>query len=439
MNCLYIHVGTHKTGTTTIQHSLRENEKKLKDTYNIYYPDINIVSKFNHYAHHEISHAIAGKSKKINNEQLKSFFIKISKELEKRNVILSAEPIYRHYLDNVEGDIWEQKKAYYNKLASLIPNNCQVLLILYIRQPDKFAVSMYSEKVLATRYNATFDEFLEEFDHHFDYNKNIEILKECISENIIIKPFDKSQFKDNDLLSDFYSIFNLDSNNFKSIGSKNSGLSRFYIEIKRIFNKCGYSRKDLNKLRNYFELLSEKQNFNFVPENSFFTEREAKAFNDKRYWPYPESYSKHTEATSYQPDLVQFICTISLVKSNLPEFSLLDLIDVTERYFQTFNYTKNINSYNLMFLNTLIPRCIKKSNKQDFYEYAKYLSNNKLNAISVIFFHELYYIRKMNAAIDELIKSYIALGDKEALKDISLIYSNTPDLISPESKKISRL
>lgn len=435
MNRLYIHVGTHKTGTTTIQHSLRANDELLKDKYNLYYPDISIVSKFSHYAHHEISHALAGNSKKIDDAQLKDFFGELSKELEFRDVILSAEPIYRHYLNDVQGDIWDKKKAYYSKLSQFLPKTCEVVLILYIRQPDKFAASMYSEKVSATNYNEDFVKFLHDFNYHFDYEKNIEVLKECISNKVIVKPFDRQQFVNKDLLSDFYSIFDIDDNELKDIENKNDGLSRSFVEIKRIFNKCGYSRKDLNVLRSYLSHLASSGQVFYTPENSFFTEHTARGYNNKRYYPYPQSYLNYSDEAYYVPSITMFIHVLILVKKNIKEFSSLDLVDITQKYLDTFDTNNSISINDILFITELVPKCVSKGNKREFYEYGKFLVANGLEKISVIIFHELFYNRKLTYVINDLISNYSQLKDNRAIIDISKMYEDS-ESIDKHSKNI---
>ena len=53
-----LHVGTHKTGTTSIQKYCRKNEDVLKEE-SILYPNFDVIGKPKRYAHHEVAHALA--------------------------------------------------------------------------------------------------------------------------------------------------------------------------------------------------------------------------------------------------------------------------------------------------------------------------------------------------------------------------------------------
>ncbi len=59
-----LHIGTHKTGTTSIQKYFRKNENALREN-KIWYPNFDIINQNKRYAHHELAHSIAGKSRNL--------------------------------------------------------------------------------------------------------------------------------------------------------------------------------------------------------------------------------------------------------------------------------------------------------------------------------------------------------------------------------------
>ena len=59
---IFVHIGTHKTGTTSIQKFARSNEEKLK-MKGFFYPGYSILGKKEHYGHHHIAHALAMQKK----------------------------------------------------------------------------------------------------------------------------------------------------------------------------------------------------------------------------------------------------------------------------------------------------------------------------------------------------------------------------------------
>ena len=54
MVTVYVHIGLHKTGTTTLQHFLNDNEKELL-TKDVLYPNAGKPKKVFDYAHHNLA------------------------------------------------------------------------------------------------------------------------------------------------------------------------------------------------------------------------------------------------------------------------------------------------------------------------------------------------------------------------------------------------
>ena len=100
---LLLHIGTHKTGTTSIQKFCAGNRARLRGQ-GLWYPDYDLIGKEGHYAHHHLAHALAGlPTSRGNREEAEGFFAAIRSSLRNdETVLISAEPFWRHVCPPVE-------------------------------------------------------------------------------------------------------------------------------------------------------------------------------------------------------------------------------------------------------------------------------------------------------------------------------------------------
>ena len=174
----FLHVGTHKTGTTSIQRFARSNEQELR-RLGLHYPSYRLIGRPGHYGHHHFAHAVSGEfSERFKAEEdIVRFVEAIGTGLERReNVLISAEPIYRHILG--EGDIWEKKTNYLGRLRDYLKPLMPVRVVLVVRRQDTFALSLYQEEIKAKKQSKTFREFVESKRPQFDYVRHFDIFKE---------------------------------------------------------------------------------------------------------------------------------------------------------------------------------------------------------------------------------------------------------------------
>lgn len=226
---LYLHIGLPKTGTSAIQNFLVDNYEKLKNEYNLYYPDF---GRWVDGSHHEIAFALSPnpyQAMKGHNEQLAYL-----NELEQKiidsgctNILLSSECFH---LYNNENFINQVAKKY------------NVRIICYLRQQDEFLESIYKQEVQDVIYkeNRPFYQYKnvnKERLYYYDFLKRWEKLTS--SDNIIIKNFDTQQFVNQNIIDDFLSIFSIENNEQKFILTKdkvNVSFSRNVTEYKLLLN-----------------------------------------------------------------------------------------------------------------------------------------------------------------------------------------------------------
>lgn len=244
MRTLYVHIGTPKTATTSIQMFCVENQKVLnKQSYS--YPLLDFV--YPHVAHRRNGHFLVGWVYKpggqedVEKEQelWENGLAMIHREFEKYdNVILSDENIW-HSSNGRKFPFWAKL------MQDAKEHDYQVKVIVYIRRQDGLANSWLSQQVKeGWNTNATikWDSFQRKTRKVvFNYYLLLEKIAEVTGrENIIVRIFDRKKFKgkDHTIFSDFLEAIGVDyTDDFKITEEEaNRSLTGNSQEILRIIN-----------------------------------------------------------------------------------------------------------------------------------------------------------------------------------------------------------
>ncbi|MCD7824452.1 MAG: hypothetical protein LUH14_00555 [Clostridiaceae bacterium] len=243
MGCLYLHIGTPKTGTSTIQYFLAQNRKTLKKKgYN--YPSMgfrfeNIGKDRN--AHflvqnyfNERHERLYVQEKALREEGMEKLLVHLS---EYENVILSDESIWNawHSIPNFWDDLYDALKAHGHSLK----------VIVYLRRQDAYIQSYWQQTVKSSQ-KLDFSGFLDTEPWrrvHAAYERNLDKIAAFIGqENIIVRPFERGQFYqgplNQSLLSDFLHFVGLELTDEydESDRIKNDSVAGEYIKVKQILN-----------------------------------------------------------------------------------------------------------------------------------------------------------------------------------------------------------
>lgn len=187
---LLLHVGSHKTGTTSIQATLAKNRTLLKDN-GILYPDTKPFFRGGSDAHHDIAHYLADKEgyEKVLADEFVNFLKMESNKYDK--ILLSAEPFYRHVILDTQTDIsqvsesefFRGREVYLKRVESFF-KDFDVEVILFLRRQDDFAESLYKNCVVSAGFCGGFDKHLNysKFKHNYNYTKQIEVLSKVFGE-----------------------------------------------------------------------------------------------------------------------------------------------------------------------------------------------------------------------------------------------------------------
>lgn len=204
MKKLFLHIGAHKTGTTSIQKSFSVYSNELESN-GFFYLQGNPASKFrDDKKHHE--EMLSGYGAVIDKEYIRD---KLSEINFKNKNIISSE--YFSWLFNID-EIIKLKEVLFEFFD-------EVSIISYIRRQDSQLVShrQQGSKNLAI-YNGIYysggslsiPTRLDNYDGYLDYNTRLgNWIKVFGSDSLTVKVFDKKQLKDGDVVVDFFDLFNI--------------------------------------------------------------------------------------------------------------------------------------------------------------------------------------------------------------------------------------
>jgi len=205
---LYLHIGIWKTGTTSIQNVLYAN-KELLSQKGVLYPSISANHTFLASAfHQDPDKFIVARSKNIFGKSLvrwhKESIDKFEKEIEPyEEVVVSSE-----FLLDIAKDKLNELKDYLSNIFSTIT------VIVYMRHPVDHVSSAINEQLKQGHYKL--EEAYKIHGRAVEYEKVDNWVKVFGKKNIVMRPFEREQFINNDIVDDFLSLI-FDDNNLPKI------------------------------------------------------------------------------------------------------------------------------------------------------------------------------------------------------------------------------
>ena len=282
MNTLYLHIGTQKTATTTIQHFLVENDEVLKTkgyTYPLF-PDIYYPYWDNTRNGLFIGHPYYNKNNERDYEKEEQYFrhgMKAGHELFKTypNVILSEERLWLELF-------FDKARIMKRLIEDSKENGYQIKLILYLRRQDKFIESYWNQEIKST-INETddLDQFVIDF-KHLNYYYPLKVITDVLGEENLIAVRFSDAVKGEGIISDFMHRIGLELTEEYNITqeSTNSRLSGNALEIKRIINQMDELLiGDQIYLKDRMRMMSEISDRKY--RSSALSEEERTAFMEK--------------------------------------------------------------------------------------------------------------------------------------------------------------
>lgn len=258
-NTVILHIGTHKTGSSAIQQSL-----KNYDDGEVFYchldranHSIPFYSVFSGSIHrHWQDTGIDNKQLKQKSLQYKN---EISSQLERPDrttMIISGEDI------SVMND--HEKKSL---VGFITDHGCDIQLVCYLREPTEFSASAFQQRVKGRL--STVPKLITAA-----YKRRLKCFQSVLpKENLHVRAFDRKTLQNGCVVQDFISLCNLDASRI-DIFNANKSMSLSALKLLFLANKVvKASRGDpvINKTREIFNsgIISSYQGQERIPKNVF--------------------------------------------------------------------------------------------------------------------------------------------------------------------------
>lgn len=263
MKQLYLHIGTHKTGTTTIQRNLENVESDLKKEKIIY---LNTPSIFEEMSDLKtVDEDMIIKCREYLNSNTKKYS-------EDYKFVMSSE----HFSGSVEHGHYKATA----KMLRQITEGFDVTIIVYLRRQDLFVESLYTQSIHEGGY-LSFDQFLNEFDFSdFDWYALLSSYTKVFErESIIVNVYDKKHLLQKSIMQSFAE--SIGSNFLKNKVFKNTKYNVSYdrniLEIARISNPV----LDVNQKKRLRRILHAVSAMINGKKYTFFNEKSRNEFISK--------------------------------------------------------------------------------------------------------------------------------------------------------------
>ena len=249
---IYLHIGRHKTGTSSIQNFIASYPESLS-SQSLYYPETGRHG----IAHHEIAAILS--FKKTKNDTLKRAAIE-------SNVIstLKAE------IDSQPTDVLISSEGLQNSDPALVAevfSEYQIKILVYIRNQIDYLASAYAQKVWATNYAESMETYYKDI-FNPDYEFFLSRWENISQGGISIAKFTRENLYQSDIVADFFiRMLGIDDTELtkkilaREIIDSNPSLTSELLAYKCAYNSYNYDYGDavVRQLRNALAELSRSK------------------------------------------------------------------------------------------------------------------------------------------------------------------------------------
>jgi hypothetical protein len=250
-----IHIGGHKTGSTSIQKALFDSSQNLRGK-KIFYPVDLIFEKNNLLGQHFVAWNLSDRHFGIDGlvtireiqTSLESLYDLI--KYSDADLILSSEEF-----------IWLDSNAI-ERLSKLL-HEYEIYVVLYVRRQDHAAIGLYQTDIVYSGQVQCFNDWFKEKVSGFDYMSIAERWSNSLDSKVFVRAYNRDTLIDRDVVADFELVVNnileqkvcltrptYDLN--QTIPSNITSMIRYY-------NSQPSKEKIVPALREYGELLASKK------------------------------------------------------------------------------------------------------------------------------------------------------------------------------------
>ncbi|MEQ8757964.1 MAG: hypothetical protein RID09_31210 [Coleofasciculus sp. G1-WW12-02] len=228
MTTVYLHIGTHKTGTSAIQKLLLNNREQLLSK-GLFLP----LSKGSH--HKLIQKNDNDKDYGLNAEKWEALLQEIRSQ-ESNNIVISSEDFFR-----LDSGLIPKLKDYLS--------NYETKIIVYLRRQDNYLISLYCQAVKTAHHWDSLNQHILDNKYYADYYQRLEPWKQAFGkENLIVRVYEKDQLS-NGLFNDFLKSIHINSDglDLKKAQSINISPTLRTIKVIRFLSGIAIGQMSISK------------------------------------------------------------------------------------------------------------------------------------------------------------------------------------------------
>jgi len=267
MKTLYLHIGTPKTATSSIQKFLAQNREVLESKGYVFpkslHRYLNVNSRRNgHFLVRKVEKAEGGRDHELEKQYLQEGYDLIAKEFQTYDhVILSDESVWF-------ASSYSCKDLFTDLKKQADDNHYQVKIIVYLRRQDTFFLSRWNQAVKQNvGYSSVLscDEYirktLKKDGKILNYAHKLDQIADIFgADNLIVRRFEPTSWVDGSIIHDFMHEIGMDvTSEFQELEENvNLRLDKNTTEIKRILNQeSEFSEKEISYMGKYLKEISK--------------------------------------------------------------------------------------------------------------------------------------------------------------------------------------
>ena len=232
MRKLFLHIGSHKTGTTAVQQGLHQNSILLRALGITYVGTGNIA-----HIHSAIGPLNPARFLPEGYKVLDPADLATRLAATETETVVASSENFSFFFD---------KSAITALHQALRPHFDDIRIVCYLRRQDRHAVSHHQEGAKPNRHaegalwghapNALPD-YSTAHDLYLDYNHRLGLWADVFGDRAMtIRIYDRTLLKKNDMFSDFLGILDLDITGLQPIGDRNASLGAAQAKVGHLMN-----------------------------------------------------------------------------------------------------------------------------------------------------------------------------------------------------------
>lgn len=274
-----LHVGFHKTGTTTIQSDLKAARKQLA-LLGVQYPSQKLVGEPDMAGHHRLAKSLFDDPKTGRLQIAQLLALSQENASPSDTVLLSSEGFNRYNLKRKPGeDTRSQRENYVAEMSRAVGRDTEIVLVL--RRPDSYLLSIYQESVKKSSQTRSVTEFRDRPNPLLAFRFQI-LLYEKYFETVHILIFEDLVRGPVNITAAFLDALGVKG--AAKVGRKthaNTSAHPYLTEYKRIRNHAQLSREDQTVLRDAIRTLEASGDIPFLSTQcALLSENERKLYLD---------------------------------------------------------------------------------------------------------------------------------------------------------------